>query len=373
MHSNNFIELLASTRESPNAPDAASAGISRPETGQEDNGHGTSAPNLAILKKLQGLWLARAIHVAVRLGLPDLLGNGPKRLSDLAMATESNEATLHRLLRCLKHLGIITEIAPEFYGRTPLSERLQRDRADSLYWLSLLYGDEWQMRVWEQLEDSIRTGASGMNHAFGADLWTYLDQHPDSAEHYNKALSGLTALNDQTANVYDFPEGAVVVDIGGGHGDFLRRVLARNSTVRGVLFDRKSVIDSTDIGDVPWCRDRLSLLAGDFFESIPPEGDIYVMKQVLHDWDDPHALAILKNCRKVMKTGAKLLVAELIIPEAGSAALLGSLLDLHMLVVHGGRERTEQEFASILRASGYEVHRVVATPTPISIIEALPA
>jgi hypothetical protein len=123
------------------------------------NGHGTSAvaPNLAILKKLHGLWLARVIQVAVRLGLPDLLGNGPKRLSELAMATESNEPTLHRLLRCLKHLGIITEIAPEFYGDTPLSERLQRDRADSLYWLSMLYGDEWQMRVWERLEDDVVT------------------------------------------------------------------------------------------------------------------------------------------------------------------------------------------------------------------------
>jgi hypothetical protein len=343
-------------------------------SGEEDNSRFTSAvsANLVILQKLQGLGLARAIHVAVRLGLPDFLGNGPKRLSELALATGSNEPALHRLLRCLKHLEIITEIAPEFYKGTLFSERLRRDRADSLYWLSMLYGDEWQLRAWERLENSIRTGASGMYQAFGTDLWTYLDQHPDSAEHYNRALSGLSALNDQIASVYDFPEGAVVVDIGGGHGDFLRRILARNSTVRGVLFDRKSVIDSTGIGDVPWCRDRLSVFAGDFFESIPPEGDIYVMKQVLHDWDDPHASAILKNCRRVMKTGAKLLVAELIIPEAGPGALLGSLLDLHMLVIHGGRERTRQEFAHILRASGYELNRVVATLTPISIVEALP-
>ena len=343
-------------------------------SGEEDNSRFTSAvsANLVILQKLQGLGLARAIHVAVRLGLPDFLGNGPKRLSELALATGSNEPALHRLLRCLKHLEIITEIAPEFYKGTLFSERLRRDRADSLYWLSMLYGDEWQLRAWERLENSIRTGASGMYQAFGTDLWTYLDQHPDSAEHYNRALSGLSALNDQIASVYDFPEGAVVVDIGGGHGDFLRRILVRNSTVRGVLFDRKSVIDSTDIGDVPWCRDRLSVFAGDFFESIPPEGDIYVMKQVLHDWDDPHASAILKSCRRVMKTSAKLLVAELIIPEAGPGALLGSLLDLHMLVIHGGRERTRQEFAHILRASGYELNRVVATLTPISIVEALP-
>ena len=126
------------------------------------NGHGTSAvaPNLAILKKLHGLWLARVIQVAVRLGLPDLLGNGPKRLSELALATGSNEPALHRLLRCLKHLEIITEIAPEFYEGTLFSERLRRDRADSLYWLSMLYGDEWQLRAWERLENSIRTGAS---------------------------------------------------------------------------------------------------------------------------------------------------------------------------------------------------------------------
>jgi O-methyltransferase domain/AcrB/AcrD/AcrF family len=120
-----------------------------------------------------------------------------------------------------------------------------------------------------------------------------------------------------------------------------------------------------------FCRGRVSLIAGGFFESIPPDGDIYVTKQVLHDWDDPRALAILKNCRRVMKTGAKLLVAELIIPEAGPAALLGSLLDIHMLVVHGGRERTKQEFGNVLRASGYKVQRVIATPPPISIVDDL--
>jgi hypothetical protein len=140
----------------------------------DDRFTGAVSANLAILKKLQGFWMARAIHVAVRLGLPDLLGNGPKKLSELALDMDSDEPTLNRLLRCLKHLGIITEISPEFYNSTSLSERLQRDRSDSLYWLSMLYGDQWQLRAWERLEDSIRTGASGMSHAFGADLWSYL-------------------------------------------------------------------------------------------------------------------------------------------------------------------------------------------------------
>jgi ubiquinone/menaquinone biosynthesis C-methylase UbiE len=192
----------------------------------------------------------------------------------------------------------------------------------------------------EHFEDSIRTGRSGMSRAFGTGLWTYLNRNPDSAELYDKALSGLSAFNDQIAKAYDFPESVLVVDVGGGQGDFLRRILARNSTVRGILFDRKFVIDSAGIADDPSCRDRVSVTAGDFFESIPPDGDIYVLKQVLHDWDDPRALAILKTCRRVMKPGAKLLVVELVVPEAGPAALFGSLIDLQMLVVHGGRERT---------------------------------
>jgi len=326
------------------------------------------ATHFAILEKLQGFWLARAIHVAVRLGLPDLLANSTRQLSELALATNSNEPALYRLLRCLKHLEIITEISPKLYSGTALCERLRR--TDSLHWLSMSYGDEWQLRAWERLEHAIRTGVSGMSHAFGADLWTYLDQHADYAEHYNKALSGLSTLNDQIASVYDFPDGAVVVDIGGGEGDFLGRILARNSSVRGVLFDRKPVIDSIGGINDSACRDRLSLLAGDFFENIPPDGDIYVLKQVLHDWDDLRALAILKNCRRIMKKGAKLLVAELIVPESGPLALFGSLLDLQMLVVHGGRERTRQEFANVLQASGYKLQRVIATPTPVSIIEA---
>jgi hypothetical protein len=332
----------------------------------------TVSANLAIFEKLQGLWMARAIHVAVRLGLPDLLANRPKELSELALATVSDESTLHRLLRCLKDLGIIRETAPRCYSSTPLSKQLQRDGPDSLYWLAMLYGEEWQLRAGERLEDSIRTGASGMRQVFGTDPWTYLNQHPKAAELYNRALSGLGTLNDQIASVYDFSEGAVVIDIGGGRGDFLARILARNPAVRGVLFDRNSVIASAGIVANSACRDRISLVVGDFFESIPPNGDIYLMKQVLHDWDEPSALAILKNCRRVMKTNAKLLLAELIIPEMGQAALLGSLLDLHMLVVHGGRERTKDEFVTLLRGSGYALQRVVATPTPISIIEALP-
>ena len=142
--------------------------------------------------------------------------------------------------------------------------------------------------------------------------------------------------------------------------------------MRGVLFDRNSVIDSAGIAANPACRSRVSLIAGDFFEGIPPDGDIYILKQVLHDWDDLRASAILKNCRRVMKTSAKLLVAELMIPEMGPGALLGSLLDLQMLVVHGGRERTKDEFEALLRGSSYKLERVIATPTPISIIEALP-
>ena len=203
-------------------------------------------------------------------------------------------------------------------------------------------------------------------------MGTYLDQHPESATVYNRGLGGLSALNDQIASVYDFPEGAVVIDIGGGHGDFLGRILARNASAHGVLFDRNPVIDSAGIAANPECRSRVSLLAGDFFESIPLDGDIYIMKQVLHDWDDLRASAILKNCRRVMKTSAKLLVAELIIPEVGPGALLGSLLDLQMFVVHCGRERTKDEFETLLRGSRYKLQRVIATPTPISLVEALP-
>jgi hypothetical protein len=329
--------------------------------------------NLAILEKLQGLWMARAVHVAVRLGLPDLLGKGTKRLAELASATHCKELTLRRLLRCLKHLGIVTELWPEFYSGTPLCEQLQPNRCDSLYWLSMVYSDEWQLRAWERLEDSIRTGSSGMSHAFGTDLWRYLDQHQESAELYNNALTGLSALNEQIAKAYDFPRKAVVVDVGGGQGDFLCRLLALNANVRGVLFDRKSVIDSAEIASDPLCGNRVSLTAGDFFESVPSDGNIYIMKQVLHDWDDPRALAILKTCRKAMTAGAKLLIVELVVPEEGPRALFGALLDLHMLVVHGGRERTEAEFAKLLLASGYQLQHVISAPTPASIIEAQPA
>jgi hypothetical protein len=331
---------------------------------------GELAASLKELEGLQGLWSARAIQVAVRLGIPDLVANGPKGFAELAEATHADKNALYRLLRCLIRLGIIAEPSPGSYSCTPQSEQLETGH--SLHGLAVLYGETWQLRAWEKLEESIRDGRSGVSHAFGTDLWAYLEKHPACADVYNRALSGFRALNEPLAKACALPKEAVVVDVGGGGGEFLRQLLASEPSLRGVLFEQQSAIESASIARDSALDKRISLVAGDFFLGVPRGGDVYVLKQVLHDWEDAKARSILRRCREAMKSDAKLLIFEQVIADRGPTALLGALMDLLMLVVHAGQERTQGEFESLLRASGFELTQVKTTHTPISLLEAVP-
>jgi O-methyltransferase len=241
--------------------------------------------------------------VAVRLGIPDLVGNGSKGVAELAEATHADENALYRLLRCLILLGIIAEPSPGFYSRTPQSEQLETGH--SLHGLAVLYGEAWQIRAWEKLEESIRDGRSGVSHASGTDLWAYLEKNPACADVYNRALSGFRALNEPLANACALPKDAVVVDVGGGGGEFLRQLLASEPSLRGVLFDQQSAIDSASIARDTALDERISLVTGDFFVGVPQGGDVYVLKQVLHDREDAKACLILRRCREAMKSRAK--------------------------------------------------------------------
>ena len=237
-----------------------------------------------------------------------------------------------------------------------------------------MLGQEWELKPWAHLEYSIRTGKVAFEHVYGTDIWTYFKQHPEHGQIFNLAMTNISEnLNIPLTQSYDFSTFAKLVDIGGGHGSFLKTILTFHSGLRGVLFDLPSAIEHACQRIEPQFRDRLQLVAGDFFSAIPEGGDGYILKAVLHDWQDEDCIRILQRCRQVMKPASKLILIEPIIQSgSGRETTSNKLLDLLMLVSLDGRERTAEEFAHLFEASGFQLARVLPTKTNFSIIEGVP-
>ncbi len=237
-----------------------------------------------------------------------------------------------------------------------------------------MYGQEWLLKAWQHLEYSIRTGKAAFEHIYGTDMWTYLMQHPEQAQLFDQAMTGLSEnANLPLVQSYDFSAFATLVDIGGGHGSFLKTILTLYPGLQGVLFDQPSAIEHACQRIEPEFRDRLQLVAGDVFTAVPEGGDGYIMKAVLHDWPDEDCIRILYRCRQVMQPASKLLLVEPAIqPGSSRETISNELLDLLMLVSTAGRERTTEEFAYLLDASGFQLAHVLPTKTGFSIIEGVP-
>jgi hypothetical protein len=327
-------------------------------------------PPVVLLRMMTGYWQAKALAVAAELGLADLLGDGPRTHASLAASCDVDADSLRRLLRALASVGVFAETEQGSFALTPMAELFRSDRPDSMRALARLYGSE-QYRAWGGLLDSIRDGAPAFDHAFGTSYFAYLAAHSDASSIFNDAMTGWTAqLSDAVVAAYDFAGSGCVVDVGGGTGLLLATVLAAAPGLQGTLFERPHVAEEADayLRATP-IGDRCTVVAGDFFEAVPDGGSLYVLAQILHDWDDGQCAKILRNCRQAMLPGAKLLIIEQVIPPRNEPSL-GKWLDLHMLVLLGGRERTESEYAALLKAGGLELDHVIPTAAGASIIEA---
>ena len=330
---------------------------------------GDIAPPVVLLKMMTGYWQAKALAVAAELGLADLLREGPRTTASLAEICDVDADSLHRLLRALASAGVFAQTEEGSFALTPMAELLRSDRLDSMRALARMYGSE-QFRAWGGLMDSVRDGAPAFDHVFGTSYFTYLAAHPDASSIFNDAMTGWTAqLADAVVAAYDFAGPGVVVDVGGGTGLLLATILKAAPALRGTLFELSHVAEragaylrAAPIGD------RYSVVAGDFFEAVPGGGSFYILAQILHDWDDDHCGKILRNCRQAMSPGAKLLIIEQVIPPHNEPSL-GKWLDLHMLVLLGGRERTESGYASLLEAADLRLDRVIPTVAGASILE----
>src|SRR5215831_19381084 len=291
---------------------------------------------LALLQQALGFWISRAICVVARLGIADLLKDGPLDTKTLAAAVGVHAPSLSRVLRTLASVGIFAEGEDGRFGLTPQAEPLLRDATDSLRDYILLVGEEWYSRPSDHLLHSVQTGRPAFEQVHGADFFTFLTRDPAAAAVFDAAMTSRSAQeNDAIAAACDFSGLGTVIDVGGGHGSLLAAILRANPGLRGVLFDRpQAVAEARHQLEATGLRGRCEVVAGDFFGSVPAGGDAYILKRVIHDWDDDRAAAILRNCHHARPEHGRLLLSELVLPP-GNEPSLGKLFDLLMRVDPG--------------------------------------
>lgn len=264
---------------------------------------------------LNGMMRSQALATVAKLDLADKLGDERKSVSQLARETRTHEVSLYRLLRALASIGLFAEVQPSVFAHTALSSLLRSNHPYSLRDTARFFGSDVFWKSWGSLDYSIKTGDQAFQHVFGENIWSYLSSHPEEAEIFNRAMTSITEYeNLAVAEVYDFSF-KTIADIGGGHGGLLTTLLTSYATAHGTLFDTAPVIEQAQERLLPQLRERVDFIAGSFFESVPVGGDIYLLKNILHNWPDEQCVAILQNCRKAMESRGKILVIERVSPN----------------------------------------------------------
>jgi DNA-binding transcriptional ArsR family regulator/SAM-dependent methyltransferase len=324
------------------------------------------------MEMVMNAWVAQGISAAADLGIADALANGPLSVKDLAVAVEADANTLHRLLRALTSRGIFRLRRDGRYELTALAEPLRRDAKISVAAAARWMGSPVSREHWTLLTDCVRSGRDVATEIRGQTFFDYVAGQPEIQDSFNQAMSCFSEVAiAPIISVYDFSRYSTIVDVGGGQGRLLAAILTETPHARGVLFDLPHVV-----ADAPaeLRRDgvagRVDVVEGCFFDDEIPAGDLYVLKNVIHDWPDAAAVRILSNVRASARTGAHVLLAELVIPRH-DRDFAGKWLDLEMLACVDGRERTAGEYRGLLSAAGFRMTRVVQTVSPLSIVEAV--
>jgi hypothetical protein len=324
-----------------------------------------------------GYEAAQVIYVAARLGIADLVGDEARSSRELAESTGTREGALYRVLRALASLGILTDLGDRRFGLTDRGRYLRSTMPGSLRRAALLAGER-SYRAWGGLLHSVESGETAFEHVFGMRTFEYMAQNPALAGIYNDAMAA--SAEERAASVvgtYDFSVFRAIADVGGGNGTLLAAILQAHPTLEGVVLERPSLAPAihqrlAEAGVAGRCR----VMAGDFFQAVPVGADAYLLSHIIHNWDDERSAVILQNCRAAMGSTGTLLLIEQVLPsrvEASVTAQRALMADLHMMVITGGRERTEAEYGELLAASGFRLRRVIGTPMGESVVEAVPA
>lgn len=327
-------------------------------------------PRSHLMQLINAFEASRAVHVAAALDLAGALRNGPAKAEALAARTGAHPDALQRLMRSLAALGILKYVADDTFALAPAGEFLRRDIIGTCAPMAELFARTSVWQAWGDLAHSAQTGAIAYDHVHGCSIWDYRIKHPQEGEVFDRAMaSGTTRFAQAVLDVCDFARFDHVVDVGGGDGVFLARILERHRHVKGTLFDQPEVIARAQPPQPAGIYEgRYNAISGNFFDSVPQGGDAYLLKWIMHDWSDSAAVDILRTCRRALKPDGRLLVCEYIIgPEFASPE--GELMDLTMMVMNGGRERTRDEFAALFAAAGFRLLSITRTSTPLCVIE----
>jgi len=331
-------------------------------------------PHAQVIRMATAYWVSRAVYAVARLGIADLLKDEPRDAEHLAAATDTHAPTLRRVLRSLASVGLFRTDEQDRFALTTLGAALQSDAPGAARSTVIALAGEWMWAAWGEVLHAVRTGETGLQKALGVSEYQYLAQHPEEASHFNAAMIGFHG--DEPAAIvesYDFSGMRRVVDVGGGSGNLLGTILTANPNVRGVLLDRPQVVPDAERNlSAVGVTDRCQVAGGDFLEAVPDGGDVYIVSHCIHNWDEPSCVRILANCRRAMQQAGRLLIIEAVV-RPGDEPDPAKILDLAMLLIPGGQERSQEEYRILLEKAGFRLTRVVPTRTSASIIEAIPA
>jgi SAM-dependent methyltransferase len=332
-------------------------------------------PYEVLFQMLVGKWISQAVGTVAQLGIPDQLAKAAKRSSDIAREAGVSEDGVYRLLRALASVGLFAESNERRFKLTPMGQLLRSDHPQSLAGYARFETHDSTWRPWGHLDYSVKTGLPAFDHVFGEPIFAYFAKNPDASAIFDNAMTSISAAEAQaTAEAYDFKGIDTLMDVAGGHGLLLATVLRRHKRMRGVLFDLPHVAAGAATTFArAGISGRVRIESGDFFKELPSGADAIIMKHIVHDWDDESATRILQACHRALGRKGKLLIVDPVVPP-GNVPHYGKLLDLEMLVLTPrGRERTKAEFTRLLRGAGFRLTRVVATKSPMSIVEAVKA
>jgi len=325
-------------------------------------------PQEQILGIVNNHWQSCCVGAAAQLELADALADGPLHVDVLSERTKTHGPSLYRLLRALESTGIFTQTSPQVFGNTPASECLRRNLPGSNWaWIRLtLCSGAPVFEGWRGLVPSLKNGRPGFEQMTGLKPWEHLQSNPQEATIFNQAMRDLsTSIGPAVAASFDWNRYPVIADVGGGIGAQLSSILDAHPSCRGILFDLPSTV-----AEAPNHR-RIERVGGDFFKEIPVQADAYVMRWILHDWSDDESVALLGNLRKIVKPNARLMVVESVIPETPEFDM-GKWMDLNMMMMATGRERTAAEFRELFGRAGFALEQIVPTPSPLSIVVGKP-
>jgi SAM-dependent methyltransferase len=324
-------------------------------------------PLFRLIQLASGLWVSRALWAAAQLRLADAVGDAATPLSEIARSAGAHEAHLRRLMNALVSIGLFRAAGEDRYAHSELSQLLKSDHPLSQRtFIATIFGGE-HYAAWGAIDRSLSDGTTAFDSVYGMPVFDWYSRNPEAAQDFSHAMASSTMLLEAALlGAWDPPPFELAVDVGGSRGTLLAALLQRRPEARGILFDLPDIADAVLAAGA---QERMEVVGGDFFAAVP-EGDLYLLKLILHDWDDERSAAILRNIRAAIRPGGRVVIIDALLPDKpGDHA--GFLMDLNMMVMTGGRERSAADFGALLKGVGFRLEKVMPTPTPIGLVQAV--